>query len=85
MIWEYLAAFAISAIVDVLWTNYTVAAADRKPGIAAFWSMMILLCGNLSLLVWLDNHWVVVTSAAGGFLGTYLAVNRHKKAATSAA
>lgn len=79
----HLAVFVLTFLVDVAWANYNMASADKKPFAAAFWSMGIVLTGTFSTQLWLANHWVLVDSAAGAFIGTYVAVARARYSAAS--
>lgn len=79
LLWPHCAVFSITLIVDIFWARYTTATADRRAVAAGIWSMAIVLGGTLSLQFWLANHWVLLDSAAGAFVGTYGAVRWGKK------
>jgi hypothetical protein len=75
--------FVLTFVVDVCWANYNMTSADKLPAKAALWSMMIVLTGTFSTQLWLANHWVLIDSAAGAFVGTYITVNRARYSAAS--
>lgn len=83
LIAPHLAVFLLTLLVDICWANYTMRTADQLPAKAALWSMMIVLVGTISTQIWLTNHWVLLDSAAGAFVGTYIAVNRARYSAAS--
>lgn len=78
--WQYFAVFALTLIVDVFWTRYTLATTRRDSLAAGIWSAAIVLGGTMGTQIWLANHWVVVASALGAFVGTVGAVRWGKNA-----
>jgi hypothetical protein len=78
----WLGVFAATVAVDYAWSAYMMAAAERKPHKAAFWSVAIVLLGAFSFLSYVENRWLLIPAAAGGYFGTWLAVWREKRKAT---
>lgn len=76
---QHVAVFTLVFITDIFWARYNIASSGRHPWPAALWSAGIVLVGTFSTQIWLNNHWVLVSSALGALVGTYYAVRWGKK------
>lgn len=74
-----LAVFVATVAVDYAWSAYMMAAAEKQPHKAAFWSLMIVLLGAFSFLSYVDNRWLLIPAAAGAYVGTWFAVWRERR------
>jgi len=68
----------ITIIVDIIWAVYIDAVAQKKYLHAAFASAWIVFLGSITVLNYVNNPLMVLASALGAFIGTYIMV-RHKK------
>jgi hypothetical protein len=61
-----------SAVLDLAWSIYTRHLVARRAGPAAFWSAIIILNVGLNTIAYTENHWLLLPSASGAFVGTYI-------------
>jgi hypothetical protein len=73
-------AFTCTAVLDWAWAKYTHALVERRAIIAASWATMIYLLGGAVVLLYVATPWALLSAAAGGFAGTYLALKFGKPA-----
>lgn len=71
--------FVAMTIVDFFYGKYTISAAERKAGQAAFWAVGIILANSVVVIEYTQCHWLVFAAAAGSALGTYYGVKHGKK------
>lgn len=69
----------LAFFVDIVYAKYTVAASKHKAFTAAFWSALIFLIGGFNISVYVENHWLLIPTAIGGFIGTYVGIKTEKK------
>jgi len=62
----FLAVFAI----NVFYTHYIKATQDNKPYVASSWSALINLVASITAIGYIENHWLLIPSCLGSFLGT---------------
>ncbi len=70
--------FAV-AIVDVFWTRYFQATAEKLPMQAGVYSSFIILFGAFTTASYIHNGILVIPATLGAFVGTYLTVKFHKE------
>lgn len=66
------AVFFSMIFVDLAWSVYIRALAKDKVLHAAFYSLFIMLCGAFTSINYIQDHWMLLPAAAGGFVGTLL-------------
>lgn len=77
---QWLVAFVVLAVTDICWAKYTVAAAqNNEPAHAACWAVALFLLGGLAVVGYTTNPLLLIPSAAGAFVGTYIGVCLSKK------
>lgn len=66
---------------DILWVNYTIATAEKRPLHSAMWAFIIYLPVGVITPTLARHPWYVFPLAAGAFVGTFLTVrySRNKK------
>ena len=73
-------AFVAGFLLDVMWALCIHAVSERHPISAANYSVLLYLCALISTLLIVDkNVYAIVAYAIGGWIGTYVTVNRDKK------
>ena len=70
--------FIVVAIVDVFWTRYFQATAEKKSVQAGIFSAFIILFSAISTRAYVHDGWLVIPAALGAFVGTYFTVKLHK-------
>jgi hypothetical protein len=61
----------ITFVVDFAWAVYIQSLAENKYTKAAMWSSFITLTGFLTIISYVENHWLVFPAIIGGAVGTY--------------
>ena len=74
----FIAVFVVMVIIDFVWAKYIKAAADNRRIAAALYSAAIVVFGAFNTWVFIHNPWLVVSEAAGAFVGTWLSVTLDK-------
>jgi hypothetical protein len=77
-LFKSLLVFFAVAIVDVFWTRYFQATAEKKATQAGIFSSFIILFGAISTRAYVHDGWLIIPAALGAYLGTYLTVKYHK-------
>lgn len=78
---EWIMAFAVMATTDICWAKYTASAAGSSPKKAANWAVALFLLGGMVVVGYTANPVLLIPSAAGAWVGTFLGVrmSREKK------
>ncbi len=53
--------------------------AERNALKGAIWSALIMVCSAITIFGYLDDRRFCVASILGAFVGTYIAIKKHKK------
>lgn len=77
MIWV-VAIFIIYFFVDFAWAVYIKALGENRYVKAALWSGFIALISGITIIKYVDNHWLLVPAVVGGMIGTYCSKYLHK-------
>ena len=64
--------FTAMAVTEFLWAFYIHNLRDGKEHHAGLFCGGIVLCGGLSTILFVDNHWMLLPAAAGAYFGTWL-------------
>ena len=65
-------------VTDIIWAKYTIYVNKREPLTAAMLSTAIILIGSLTVIIYTQEHSMILFSAVGAFIGTFLAVRTNK-------
>ena len=76
---EAIAIFSMMFGVDVFWTNYIQAVADKKALKAASYSAAIILLGGFTVLAYTERPIMLIVAALGAFFGTLVTVRKEAK------
>jgi hypothetical protein len=77
---EWIVAFAVMAITDICWAKYTASAAGgSNPKKAANWAVALFLLGGIAVVGYTANPVLLLPSAAGAWVGTFLGVRMSKE------
>lgn len=64
--------FLAFIVVDFTFAKYTVACAEKRVPAAMLWSALIPLFSGFVAIQYVSNPWMLVPTAAGAAVGTYL-------------
>lgn len=67
-------AFALMALVDFVWAKYTHHLVKKEALRASLYAMMIVGFNGLVTIGFTEDHWLLIPTLAGAFVGTYCAV-----------
>jgi hypothetical protein len=73
---RFISVFLAMAAADVCWTKYISTIHAKKAFAAGIWSASIILMGTFTTISYVANHWYVIASLLGAFVGTYFTVKR---------
>lgn len=76
---KFLLVFVLTGLSDFCWTKYIEFVGKKSALLAAAWSAGIILCGVISVISYMENHWLIIAVLMGSFAGTYIAVDRTKR------
>ena len=67
----WLVVFLIMVAIDFAWAVYIKSLANGKHLKAALWSMFIAAAGGITVIGYIENHWLLIPAVIGGGIGTY--------------
>jgi hypothetical protein len=70
--WKGLVTFVLIVLVNVFYVYYLNSVKEDKPLIASLWSSGINLCLCVSAIFYVEDHWIIIPSCLGSFVGTYI-------------
>lgn len=73
-VFQWIAAFLILTVTDICWAKYTITAGTNKPLPASLWAVALFLLGGLAVVGYTTNPVLLIPSAIGAFVGTYIGV-----------
>jgi hypothetical protein len=71
---RFVIVFLLAATADFLWAGYISAISGKEAARAAAWSMGIAIVGGTIAINYVHAPVLLVSLAAGSFVGTYLSV-----------
>lgn len=77
--WQWIGAFLVLAVTDVCWALYTKSAASSNALPASCWAVALFVLGGMAVVGYTTHPILLIPSAVGAFVGTYLGVNLSKK------
>lgn len=77
--YTYILVFFTMIAVDYFWGVYIKAMANHQEMKAAIYSMFIMLSGAFTAINYIENHWMLIPAALGGFIGTYISAKYSHK------
>lgn len=77
--WNIVFVFLSTLLVDIVWAYYFIKIAQKKPHQAGILSILIALTSAYVTISYVLNPYFLIPVAIGAYIGTYLAVKRHKK------
>jgi hypothetical protein len=72
----WLAVFVASVFLDFAWAVYTRHLVARNPGMASFWSAVIVILIGVNTISYTADPWLLLPAASGAYIGTYFATRR---------
>lgn len=73
---EYVFVFIAGFVSDWVWAAYIAYTAERRAGLAALLSGVIMVLGAYVTVSYLENPRMLAVAVLGGMLGTYVFVKR---------
>ena len=77
--WKGLLVFCLILFVNIFYIYYLNAVKDDKPILASMWASFVNLSLNMSAIFYVQEHWILIPSFLGAFVGTFVALNILKK------
>lgn len=74
--WPYIFVFVAMAVADFLWGQYIIATTGQRSIKASVWSASIALVNGAVVIVYVNNHWLILVAAMGAFAGTFASIKR---------
>jgi hypothetical protein len=71
---KWLGVFVAMAATDYLYAVWSASVTAKHPGMAALYSVGIILCSAFTITEYVHNPWLVIPAATGAAVGTYIAV-----------
>jgi hypothetical protein len=71
--------FTLVTLVNIFYVYYLNSVKEDKPLVASLWSSGINLALSVSAIFYVQNHWIIVPSCLGSFVGTYIGAIMNKK------
>jgi hypothetical protein len=71
---KFLFVMVLMGVADVCWTMYFIKVQQKDALRSAMWSSMIVVCGIITTIFYVEDHWLGLASIIGAFVGTYLTV-----------
>jgi len=75
----FLLTFLAVFVMNLFYSYYIKATQEDKPLLAGCWSAMINLVASLAAIGYIQNHWLLIPSCLGSFIGTWVGVRRNNK------
>lgn len=69
---QWLVSFIVLAVTDVCWALYTKATAIGSPLASACWAVGLFVLGGGAVMGYISNPVLIIPSAFGAFVGTYI-------------
>ncbi len=76
---NYLLVFVAGFVSDWVWAGYIAYTSEKRAGLAALFSGVIMVLGAYVTVAYLENPRMLAVAVAGGMLGTYVFVKRKAK------
>ena len=74
--WQWPFLFVLSIVVDAVWARWAQHAAAGDRWWASIYSVGIILLGAVSVIFYIDDHWLLIPIAVGSFVGTFIGVRK---------
>ena len=71
----YLLVFFGMMVVDICYTEYVKATADRQDLRASSWAAGIILSTGFVTTSYVANPWLLIPAVLGAFFGTWISIN----------
>jgi hypothetical protein len=75
---KFLFIFILVIFVDFIWTACIFHISKNNAIKASFYSVLLTLIGNIVTIIYVEDHWMIIPSALGAFIGTFLSVKLNK-------
>jgi len=72
--YEWLVNFILVFSINVLYTRYLKSVASNTILTASLWSCSINVVAALASINYINNHWLIIPSCIGAFVGTYVSL-----------
>lgn len=66
------------ALCDMCWAKYTIYVTEKKAVKSAIWSVLIMVCGMVTVIGYMEDKRLIPAALIGAFIGTYLTVKKAK-------
>ena len=66
--------FLSMVVLEYIWAHYTIYLMQNKPALASLAAMGITVANAVVTIFYVDDHWLIVPTMLGAFVGTYAAI-----------
>jgi len=73
---KWILVFTATVTADWLWAKWAIACRDHRAALSSVYSAGIVACGAFTVVEYTIDHWLIIPAAAGGALGTFIAVRK---------
>lgn len=73
---KWLFVFVVMAVLDFIWARYTNAVGEKAAHRAARLATYLVVCNGIVTIEWVTDHWLLIPTALGAYVGTFAAVKR---------
>lgn len=77
-VFNIITVFISTLLVDIVWAYYFIKIAQKKPNQAGVLSILIALSSAYVTISYVSNPYFLIPVIIGAYIGTYVAVKRHK-------
>jgi hypothetical protein len=67
-------AFGSMFILDFVWAHYTLHLVQKNASLAGVYALAITVCNAVVTIMFVADHWLIIPTAMGAFVGTYVAI-----------
>lgn len=68
--------FAAAFFLDVAWAIYTRHVVAHRAVLASFWTAVVISLSGFNVIIYTEDHWLLIPAAAGASIGTYLVTSQ---------
>ena len=76
---KFIFVFLLVTVVDFIWARYIANIAKNNAVKASCYAAVLTLIGSVVTITYVEDHRMIIPSALGALVGTYLAIKLNKK------
>lgn len=76
---QWVEIFILTSVTDVVWALYIQHVSALNAFAASFWASILIVLSGFSIILYTENHWLLIPAASGAFFGTYVVAHPNLK------